>query len=299
MEGNPIDLSVSQPNSQTIPEEITETLNWGTLSDPDLENVKEEFRITLTSASIPYHIFRVVHRKKVRGESILYWPKELDLNHTIAPQRNMEEFLSDTCKEIHQTENYEYCIPELSKNIDWSPVYNMLVQRNIWTLPDETDMQFVSNESSNPWEIYIQTRYQNYYHSYNHTNPDQYGGNLQALDLLAITAQMRQIASSFTPAQNFNTYQGITTGIRGSDFIPCDIDEVWRFNARLDELIAKNGITAQFEGQDSLLFFVNVQGSVEDEWYAQRESSGYSKVITPVQINNIELVKSVNCPNSK
>lgn len=299
MEANPIDIATSQPVEQVIPEELVEALGWGVLSDPAQEKVNEEFRVSFSSASIPYHLFRIQNEKKIQGAIVLYWPKSRNVRHTVTPEQNMEVFLAGTCDEILETELYEYCHPELRVEPNWGRLYEVLVSNQIWTLPTAEEIEPVEEESSNPWEMSLETRYQNYYRSMTHSNVDKYQRGEHKLHLLATSAQLQLIAESVSPAANYNIYQGVTNGLRGADFYPCGSDEVWRFNGDLSKTMSESGMAIEIEGQDSLLFFINITGHLQDEWYALRESTGYSKLIFPTSINNLELVHSTECPVTK
>jgi hypothetical protein len=114
---------------------------------------------------------------------------------------------------------------------------------------------------------------------------------------MAMAAQLRRIAVNFTPPQNYYTYLGITNGTRGSAFIPCGSDETWRFNGDIPELASSNGLPLIIAKQDSIQFLVKLEGTVRDEWYAQRNNTGFTKVITPVQINSLTVTSATRCNN--
>ncbi|MCG8374607.1 MAG: hypothetical protein MI700_13780 [Balneolales bacterium] len=278
-----------------FPAELADSLGWGSLASSEYDKVKEEFRIAISSESYPFHLFRIQSGRRIKGESILYWPKAGTVDVFNVPT-NMADYLKGTCDEIRQTQNFEYCFPILTNEIDWGVAYDNLERNNIWTLPDISAMDIEASEDRSGWTIHTQVRLGDYYRSFHHISPDQYGGSAEALNILAVSSQLRIITSSFSLPQNFNTYQGITSGVRGAEFVLCDNSEVWRFNADLSELLTENGYPTISQGQDSLLFFVDVKATVRDEWYAQR-ANGFSKVITPSEVNSFSMVSTTTCPS--
>ena len=112
------------------------------------------------------------------------------------------------------------------------------------------------------------------YRTFSYNNPDTYASTAEALDIMAMAAQLRQIAVNFSPPQNYYTYLGITSGVKGSAFVPCGSDEIWRFNGDISELTNQNGLPITFVDQDSIRFLVKVEGTIRDEWYAQRNNTG-------------------------
>lgn len=295
MESDPIDLSVTQIATLPIgyPLELADTLGWGHIGSVEQSEEGDEFIINLYSNTEPFHLFRMQRSKNTDGLGVLYWPKG-DGRESIRPHENMSQYLVGTCKEILETANFEYCIPELSRSLDWGATMNTIIERSGWNLTDQEFFEQDTSAAQNPWTIEILMRHENYYRVVSHSNPESYTGEVKALNILAVAAQMRMITQAYLPPENFNIYEGITSGVGGSEFTVCDTGERWRFNGNLKELITSGGVPATIEAQDSLLFYVNVQGTVQDEWYAQR--SGYTKVITPTEINNVVIVSSKKCP---
>lgn len=110
------------------------------------------------------------------------------------------------------------------------------------------------------WGMVFQVRKGMYFRTFSHENPDLYNGTSEALDVLSVAAQLRLIANNFVPPINYNTYAGVTNGLRGSEFIPCGVNETWRFDANLTELMTKKGMPTVTQQQDQLLFQVKVSG---------------------------------------
>ncbi len=277
-----------------FPSPIVEALEWKNLSSADATNVDEEFQIAIYSETSPYHLFRISPGKKNPGEVILFWPLD-GSSKSAVPEKNMHEYLSTICDEFERTGPYEYCAPKFNSGNDWGRIYSNLVQRNIWTLPDGSEIATSQAEDRQQWGMVFQIRKGMYFRTISHENPDLYNSTAEAFDVLAITAQLRLITNNLVPPINYNTYSGITNGLKGSAFIPCGLNEQWRFDANLTDLISSKGIPTAVEKQDELLFKVKVAGMLRDEWYANRRSTGYTKIITPVEISEVSVVTDTTC----
>ncbi|MBO6794022.1 MAG: hypothetical protein JJ895_08930 [Balneolaceae bacterium] len=277
-----------------FPAPIIEALEWNNLSSAEETSVDEEFQIAIYSETSPYHLFRISPGKKNPGDAILFWPLD-GSSKSAVPEKNMHEYLSTICDEFERAGPYEFCIPKFNSGNDWGRTYTNLEQRNIWTLPDGSQLESSPAEDGQLWGMVFQIRKGMYFRTISHENPDLYTGTPEALDVLAITAQLRLIANNLVPPINYNTYSGITNGLKGSAFIPCGLNEQWRFDANMTDLISSKGIPTVIEQQNELLFQVKVTGMLRDEWYANRRSTGYTKIITPVEISEVSIVSDSTC----
>ena len=279
-----------------FPAPVVEALGWHNLASTEFENVDEEFQIAIYSETKPYHLFRISNDKKNPGETILFWPFDGSSNSAV-PEKNMHEYLVGLCDKFEQAGPYEYCIPEFSKNNSWGNIFNNLVQRNIWTLQDGAEFETNNSKdaSGTLWGMVFQIRKRMLFRTFTHQNPDLYTGTSESLDVLAIAAQLRLIANNFVPPQNYNTYSGITNGLKGSTFKPCGTNENWRFDANLTDLMSRKGMATVAEQQDELLFQVRVAGTLRDEWYSNRRSTGFSKIITPYEVSEVSVISDTVC----
>ncbi len=279
-----------------FPAPVVDALGWRNLSSAEIDNVDEEFQIAIFSETKPFHLFRISNSKKDPGNTVLFWPND-GSSDLAAPEENMHEYLNTICEDFKQVGPYEYCIPKFNKSNDWGKIYNNLVQRNIWTMKDGSE--FEDNHSDifveEKWGMIFQIRKGMYYRTFSHENPDLYSGTSETLDVLAVAAQLRLIANNFVPPINYNTYSGITNGLRGSVFKPCGVNEQWRFDGNLTELISEKGIPTIARQQDGFLFEVKVSGVLRDEWYTNRRSTGFSKIITPIEVSSINIVSDTVC----
>ncbi len=293
-----VDLSTSEtfPENVLFPTEITGALGWGNLSSDTLKGVGEEVRISLTSEFEPYHLFRMYTAKRgVEGESIFFWEKKRVLERENFHE-NMKFYLKGKCTEFFETNNYGYCTPNYFLEPDWGKIYSNLEARNVWQIRDQSQLELTALPDTNIWKMSIQVRLGDYYRSYMHTSPEQYSGILERVDILGILTQLQLVASSTLKPENFNVYSGITNGKRNSSFILCDESEVWRFEASLEELISASGYPATVEEDENEYFYVTVSGSVEDEWYGSRGTTGFMRVIRPSEVNSITTVVKKECP---
>lgn len=284
--------------SETFPTEIATTLGWGDLSSDTLKGVKEEIRISLTSNIEPNHLFRVYKSKrKVKGASVLYWSKSkvFDVENS---HENMNTHLKGKCSEFLETENFGYCIPDNSIDTDWKSMYTMLESNNIWLMPDQDNLEVESAPDSNIWVMTTQVRQENYFRNYSHTNPNKYIGGIEKIDLMNTLSQLQRITISQNEADNYNTYSGITTGLKNAPFILCDESEVWRLGASLEELIRANGYPVEVSENSEEYFYITVSGIVQDEWYGYMSDTGYKRAIQPVELNTLVILSNKECPAS-
>ena len=72
---------------------------------------------------------------------------------------------------------------------------------------------------------------------------------------------------------------------------------MWRFGASLEELISASGYPVTVEEEEDEYFYVTVSGSVEDEWYGSRGTTGFMRVIRPTEVNNITTLSKKECPS--
>ncbi|MFV1883978.1 MAG: hypothetical protein ACMZ7B_05795 [Balneola sp.] len=293
-----IDLSVAQARAlnTAFPQEIADSLGWGDLTSTGLK-VKEELRFSLTSAFEPFHLYRISVKRKVEGESVLFWSRKRSM-YLSGAHENMELYLKGKCKEIYQTENFEYCKPGYAIEPDWGKIYSTLESRNIWSIPDTSTAQELSAADSAQWMIHTQVRLGDYYRSYSHTNPENYSGVRYKSNLMAIISQLQMVSTGQEKPDNFNIYSGITTGVRGSAFKLCDESESWRFEGNLEELLKASGFPAEFESSGNLNFYVIVSGTIEDEWYGNRSGTGFTKIIRPSEINDFRIISGDTCPSN-
>lgn len=279
-----------------FPAPVVEALGWQNLASAEVENVDEEFQIAIYSESKPFHLFRISNGKKDPGDTILFWPNDGSSDRAI-PKENMHEYLNTICEDFMQAGPYEYCIPKFNKSNDWGSIYNNLIQRNIWTMKDGSEFDANSSRTSDGelWGMVFQVRKGMLYRTFSHENPDLYSGTSETLDVLAVAAQLRLIANNFVPPINYNTYAGITNGLRGSVFKPCGVNEQWRFDANLTELMSKKGMPTVSQQQDGFLFEVKVSGVLRDEWYTNRRTTGFSKIITPIDVSSVSIASDTVC----
>ncbi len=279
-----------------FPTAIIDSLGWNDLASAENRKIGEELQIAIKSDIQPFHLFRISNGRKDPGETVLFWPKP-DYQIGLNPDRNMRDYLNGMCDDFNIAGIYEYCIPQFSREANWKSTFSNLVNRNIWSIPDGVEFEENMEESSNNWSMIYQIRAGMNYRTFQHNNPDSYISTAQALDIMAMAAQLRQIAVNFTPAQNYNIYEGITSGTKGSAFIPCNSNETWRFDGEIAQLTSKFGLPITVVEQDSIRFFVKLEGTIRDEWYAQRNSTGFTKVITPAQINSLSVTSASRCNN--
>ncbi|MBO6535691.1 MAG: hypothetical protein JJ966_05670 [Balneolaceae bacterium] len=279
-----------------FPAPVVESVGWRNLSSAAVDDVDEEFQIAIYSDRKPFHLFRISNSKKNPGGSVLFWPFDGSSDSAV-PEENMREYLSTICEEFERVGPYEYCLPKFNSNNNWENTYNNLIQRNIWTMPDGSAFE---SSTTNPddgelWGMVFQVRKGMYFRTFSHENPDLYNGTSEALDVLSVAAQLRLIANNFVPPINYNTYAGVTNGLRGSEFIPCGVNETWRFDANLTELMTKKGMPTVTQQQDQLLFQVKVSGVLRDEWYSNRRTTGFTKIITPNEVSEVRVVSDTSC----
>ncbi len=294
-----VDLSTTERgvSSPYFPQQIADSLGWGDLSSATLGKVKEEFRVTLISEIEPFQLFRITKGKRVHGESILYWAKGIGSNE-LSHHENMKLYLKDRCTEFYETVSFGYCIPLYETEPDWGKIYSTLDSRNIWTLPDQSEIPDLAAPDSNEWVLNTQVRLGNYYRTYTHTTPGRYLSQMeQGASLGIIIVELQRLVQNQQEQDNFNTYTGITSGVKGSSFTLCDGSEVWRFNASLEELLSSTGYPLQITEQEDLQFYITVSGTVIDEWYRSRAYSGYSRQITPTEVHGLEIISRNTCPD--
>lgn len=277
-----------------FPTAVVDSLKWNDLASADLRKFGEEFQIAIKSETKPYHLFRISNSRKDPGQTILFWPKP-DLQLGFITVENMHDFLNGMCEDYYVAGSYEYCIPLFSKDVNWESTFSNLVSKNIWALSDGVVFDVDSTSVNNSWSMIFEVRSGMNYRTYSHENPDNYDNSLESVNILAVAAQLRQIANNFTPAQNYDLYTGITTGTKGSEFRPCNSDETWRFDGEISELIAGDGLPVIVTEKENIRFHIKVEGTIRDEWYAQRNSTGFNKIITPIHINSLSVTSATQC----
>ncbi len=277
-----------------FPSAIIDSLEWKDLPSTDTRKVGEEFHIAIKSDQKPYHLFRISKSRKNPGETILYWPKpEVQLG--MEPDDNMRDYLNGMCEEFFTAGEYEYCIPLFSKEVNWKGIFGSLVNRNVWSVADGVAFQSDSADINSSWSMIFQVRSGSNYRTYQHSNPDNYTVSEETTDIMAIAVQLKNVADNFTPAQNYDVFTGITSGVRGTGFKPCNSEETWRFNGNISELISESGLPINLTEQRNLNFLLKVEGTIKDEWYAQRNNTGFTKVITPVHVNSVQVTSATEC----
>lgn len=293
-----IDLSTGTKatHSAQFPAEIVLHSGWGDLSSDTLDGIKEEFRISLISQTEPFHLFRIYTEKKgKKGEAILYWAKKRAYQRKNVHE-NMKQYLKGKCEIFFETENYGYCKPEYIIEPDWGRIYANLEARNIWQIPDQSQLELDALPDTNGWAMNTQVRLGDYYRSYSQSSPEKYPVIPEKIDIFGVLTQLQIAANSEYKPENFNIYSGITNGKRGSSFTLCDESEVWRFNASLEELISASGYPAKITEEEEQYFYITVSGIVEDEWYGNRSNFGFKRVINPSEINSISTLSKKECP---
>ena len=280
-----------------FPTEIAMDLGWGDLSTDSLTNVGEEFRVSLISDFEPHQLFRVhTDKRKIKGESILFWGKTNSNERTNAHE-DMKQYLNGKCNQFYETATYNYCRPTFITEPNWGEVFKDLEERNIWQMPDQSQLEIEAFPDTNIWTMNTQVRLGDYFRSYTQTNPDKYSRAIdERTDILGILAVLQLTKTDQYKAENDNIYSGITSGEKGSSFMLCDESEDWRFDASLAELIFESGYPAKIDETEDQYFFITVSGTVEDEWYANRGNSTFLRVIQPYQIYNLSTVSKKECP---
>lgn len=279
-----------------FPTAIVDSLGWNDLPSASATKFGEEFQIAIQSDQKPYHLFRISSARKDPGQTILFWPKP-EMDQVTSPNENMKDFLQGMCEDYLEAGNYEYCIPQFSRDVNWGTYFSNMVNQNIWSMEDEASFEMSSDSTVSDWKMVFQIRSGMNFRTFRHTNPDGYQYSGESVNVLAIAAQLRQIANNFTPAKNYDVYRGITSGEKGSTFQPCGLNEQWRFDGEISALITESGLPIQVQDQENLRFLVKVEGSIRDEWYAQRNSTGVTKIITPVHVNSISVTSARSCSN--
>ena len=283
--------------SAYFPNEIAEELGWGDLASDMLKNVNEEFRFTLKSDFEPYHLFRISRTRKVKGESVLFWAKN-NLHDATNPHKDLKKYLKERCTDFYEAQNFEYCLPNYLKEPNWEAVYSNLEVGNVWKIPDQSQLEIESPPDSNRWVMDVQLRLNDFYRLYTHTSPEFYVGQIDAIDIMAIVVQLQLVVTSQTKPDNFDVYSGITSGAVGSSFTLCDKSEVWRFDGDISRLLNLGGVPSHSYNTEDAMFYVVVSGTVDDEWYSNRKSSGFLKTLLPKEVNEISVVSNNKCPSS-
>lgn len=293
-----VDLSARSAliTTTSFPTEIADSLGWGDLSSGTLTNVNEEFRFVISAKYEPFQLYRIHKGKNIEGELILFWSKRNTVNVS-NPQSEMKQYLKEKCDEFYQTQNFEYCRPTFKVKPEWKNVYNSLESRNIWQIPDQSELEVEIASDSTTWIMEVQVRLDNYYRSYTHTSPDQYTGLASTIDIKGVVSQLQILNSSLINSDNFNVYRGVTNGSLNSPFLLCGEKETWRFNGVLEELASESGIPTLIESSEDSYYLVTVSGTVEDEWYGNRDNSGFMRVINPSELNQISILSSFKCPS--
>jgi|GEM_PF-6276162 len=279
---------------EAFPAAVVDSLGWTNLASAGVRKFGEEFQIAIISDTKPFHLFRISKSRKNPGETVLFWPIP-DESDALTPEQNMQQYLNGMCEEFEVAGDYEYCVPKFSREANWARTFSILNDRNAWSAPDGSVLEQDSEITEKNWRLIFQARAGRNYRIYEYRNPEMYRNSEEAVDVLAISAQLRQIANNFTPARNLDVFTGITTGVKGSEFIPCGSNERWRFDGELSELINENGLPFQIEEQDSLRFLLKLDGTLRDEWYAQRSTTGFAKILTPSHINSFSVTSATSC----
>ncbi|GAB5410624.1 MAG: hypothetical protein BalsKO_29890 [Balneolaceae bacterium] len=279
-----------------FPIEIAADLDWGNLSSDTLNRVREEFRIALISETEPFHLFRIYTKKRgVTGEAVLFWRKKRAMERTNTHE-NMKQYLKGKCDTFFETDNFGYCKPIYVIEPNWRKLHSNLEARNIWQISDQSELGLEQLPDSNIWVMTTQVRLGDYYRNYSHSNPEKYPAGDEKINILGILTQLQNTANNEYKPENFNVYSGITNGKKGASFTLCDESEVWRFNASLEELILSSGYPAKVTVQEEQYFYITISGVVEDEWYGNRSTSGFERVINPLEINSLYTVAKKECP---
>lgn len=279
---------------EEFPTAIVDSLGWNDLPSAAMTKFGEEFQIAIQSDQKPYHLFRISENRRNAGQTILFWPKP-PFSEALAPEENMQDFLTGMCEEYYEAGDYEYCIPLFSREVNWKSIFGTLTANDIWSNPDGATFETRSDSAEISWKMTFQIRAGMNFRTFQHENPDNYVTSGEAIDVMLIATQLRSVANNFTPAKNYDIYTGITSGVKGSAFQPCGLQEQWRFDGDMASLISESGLPINVEEQDGLRFYVKVEGNIRDEWYAQRNSTGFTKIITPVHVNSIRITSADTC----
>lgn len=292
-----VDLSAGEifPKSSLLPSEVVDSLGWGDLSSNTLSDVNEEFRFVLQSENEPFQLVRIFKKKKVKGESVIFWTKQKD-EVTINAHDNMKRYLEKKCSEFFETLSYEYCLANYDTEPDWGRLFNLFESSGIWQALDESELEIEAKPEGKMWTFHTQVRLNNYYRSYSHSNPEQYPSLPEKTNVLKILNQLQSIFVSQKDPDNFNTYSGITTGKKGSAFILCDESEAWKFNVDLEELSKSGGIPITVEQNEENFYYITVSGTVDDIWYGNRLDLGFTREISPTELNTISVISNKKCP---
>lgn len=103
------------------------------------------------------------------------------------------------------------------------------------------------------------------YRTFRHDNPDNYVPTDKALNIIKIVDQLNRVASTIKKSDNYDLYEGITSGTIGATFKPCNNNEVWRYNGNITSITSSNTFPIKVMHADSLQFLVKLEGTVQDE----------------------------------
>ncbi len=109
-----------------FPTEIAADLGWGDLSSDSIDDVGEEFRVSLISDFEPHQLFRVYSdKRKIKGESILFWGKG-NPNERMNTHEDMKQYLKGKCNDFYETDKYNYCKPTFITEPKWGKFLQIL-----------------------------------------------------------------------------------------------------------------------------------------------------------------------------
>jgi hypothetical protein len=289
-----LEFGVDGVRLDDFPRSLIDSLQWNDLASAELSSVSEELHIAIKSDFPPYYLFRMSNEKNSYGDIILYWPKP-DQYMSLTPNKNMHDHLKGICKEFNNAGIFEYCVPETSKLTDWNKTFKYLEHLNIWTLGDNYEFDAYDIENNLQWSLIYQVRAGMNYRTFRHDNPDYYVPTDKALNVMKIVDQLNRVVSDVKKPDNYDLYEGITSGTVGATFKPCNNDEVWRFNGNIASITSSNALPIKVTHADSLRFLVKLEGTVQDEWVAYRNNSGFTKTISPININSIVVTSATEC----
>ena len=280
---------------RAFPQEITDSLGWGAMYEGTLGAEEEEFRVVFSSPISPYHALRIQKTNDIEGTYVLFWEKNSAID-VESPQRNIRWFIQAECKDLKETAQFEYCIPEWFEEPDWQRVYQKFDQSDIWTLEPADSLVRDSLSVEDQWVMHVETRVENYFRRYQYLSPDTYEMSSTSSDVLTMVSQMKALRDATIQRDNFNVYRGYMKGPSGPEFILCDESETWYFDGHLEDLVVISAYPVLIDEASEQHFYVELRGQVRDQWYTEWFDQSYTRVIIPDEINEIQLISGPRCP---
>lgn len=246
----------------------------------------------------PQDLFRFqISEAGVEGELILHWNA---VDRESKPGESFHDLmlysLSGSCEGFAVAAGRGTCRALFEPEPDWADALSRAEIAGLWMLPDPSELPLDADEQFlclDCTSMTVELRDGPMYRAYQYSEGD--------LDLNYPEAEhareVWQSIISIRRLQRFSdvhrVYRGITMGMYGATFRPCENGETWEFRSHLDYLARIAGVMLPDAGEEGYL--LEIIGVPSPEWQARRWESEHARVFQGTTLVSATPTDTLGC----